>query len=119
MKNFQLIHPDQLQNKEQYEPIEEGIFNDIKDDGGFATHRLAMSMTIEEGENSQYPLEDILDHFFVHVEEFLSNDQQHPHYIFGGDLDSLQKLKTIIGKRAYNKEFTDDEGQQHVKLIVE
>ena len=99
--------------------INEGIYNDLKDDGGFSTHRIAMAVELEAGENSQYPLEDILDKYYVHVEEFLSKSENESNYIFGGELDDIQNFKSIIGKRAFNEDFVDEEGQTRVKLIIE
>ena len=72
---------------------------------------MAMRGELEEGDSSQYPLEDILDKYLVHVAEFLETDtEQEFRYIFGGELESLQKLKLLVGKRAFNEDFTDDEG---------
>lgn len=79
-----------------------------------------MTMELEDGENSQYPLEDILDKYYLHVEEFIeSKGKNDSSYIFGGELDDIQKFKFIIGKRAFNEEFADEEGQTRVKLIIE
>jgi hypothetical protein len=120
MKNFKIITLEKLNDTSNYQLIEEGIYNELKDDSGFATHRIAIAMELEEGDDSQYPLEDILDKYLVHVEEFLdSDDDQNLNYIIGGDLDDIQNFKSIIGKRAYNKEFVDETGQTRVKLIIE
>lgn len=118
MKNFKIIELKKLSDTVNYQPIEAGIFNDINDKGGFATHRIAMSLELEEGEDDQYPLEDILDEYLVHVEEFLDKEGNAHCYIFGGELDDLQKLKLLVGKRAYNEEFVDEDGQTRVKLVV-
>lgn len=120
MKNFKIIQPEQLNDTSHYQLIEPDIYNDLKDDGGFSTHRIAMSMELEDGENSQYPLEDILDEYLVHVEVFLESDIPNAsQYIFGGELDNIRKFKSIVGKRAYNEEFTDEEGDKRIKLIIE
>lgn len=98
MKNFRIIQPEKLKDAANYQFIEEGVYNDLNDDGGYATYRIAMAMEAEEGDDSQYPLEDILDEYLVHVEEFLDDaadgSQQ---YIFGGELKHIQNFKTIIG----------------------
>lgn len=79
-----------------------------------------MALELEEGEDSQYPLEDLLDKYFVHVAEFLdSDDENKPKYIFGGELDDIQKLKSLPGKRVYNEVFVDEEGRERVKLVIE
>jgi hypothetical protein len=120
MKNFRIIALDKLKSSSNYQLIEEGIYNDLKNDDGFASHRMAMAMELEEGESSQYPLEDILDKYLVHIEEFLdSDDDKTLKYIIGGDLDSIQNLKSIIGKRANNEDFVDEKGKTRVKLIIE
>lgn len=120
MKNFAIIEIEKFKNPSNYQLIETGIYNDLNDKGGFSTHRIAMTMELEEGENSQYPLEDILDKFFVHVEEFLeSKDARHPKIILGGELDSIQSLSSIVGKRAYNQEYVDEDGHTRVKLVIE
>jgi hypothetical protein len=120
MKNFRIIAPEELNDRSRYEPAEEGIYRDLHDKGGYATYRLAMAMEQEEGEDSQYPLEDILDHYLVHVEVFL--DAPAPgifQAVFGGELDDLQNFKTIIGKRAFNEDFVDDDGKTRVRLRIE
>jgi len=120
MKNFRILEVEKLQDASHYTLVEPGIYNDVNDGGGFATHRMAMGMELEPEENSQYPLEDILDKYLVHVAEFLpSTEENQPRYIMGGELDSLQNLKTIIGKRAYNENYVDDAGQTRVKLVIE
>jgi hypothetical protein len=96
------------------------IYKDLTDDGGFATYRIAMAMDLEAGEDTQYRLVDILDEYLVHVEEFLNNDGNNSlKYIFGGELDDVQNFKSIIGKRVYNEEFVDEEGQTRVRLKIE
>jgi len=120
MKNFRVIEVEKLKDISNFKLIEEDIYNDLNDNGGFATHRIALSMELEEGEDTQYPLEDILDKYLVHIEEFLTNDDDTVQkYIFGGDLEDIQNLKSIIGKRVYNEEFVDEEGQTQVRLIIE
>lgn len=120
MKNIKTIPLDTFNNTSHYQLIEESIYNDLKSEDGFATHRMAMSMELEEGEDTQYPLEDILDKYRVHVEEFLDADNDIMcRYVMGGDLENLQALKSIIGKRVYNEEFMDENGKTRVKLIIE
>src|SRR6185312_9138710 len=104
MKNFEIIALDKFKDPSNYQFIEDGIYNELKKDDGFATHRIAITMELEDGEDSQYPLEDILDKYLAHIEEILdSDDDKTLKYILGGDLDNIQKLKSIIGKRAYNQ----------------
>ena len=120
MKNFRIIEPEKLKDDSHFQLIEEGIYNDLNDDGGFATYRIAMAMDLEEGEDTQFPLEDILDNYYVHVEEFLTDEENNSlKYLFGGELDDVRNFKSIVGKRAYNEEFTDEKGQIRVRLNIE
>lgn len=120
MKNFRIIELEKLNDVSNFQQVEEGIYNDLKDKGGFATYRIAMSMDLEDGEDTQYPLEDILDKYLVHVEEFLTNEENNSlKYIFGGELDNVQSLKSIVGKRVYNEEFVDEKGQTRIRLKIE
>lgn len=68
---------------------------------------------------SQYPLEDILDKFYVSVSDFCetSNSQKNKEckLVFSSnDIDNVRKLKSIIGKHVYNKTV----GQEVVDLII-
>lgn len=119
MKNFRLVEMEQFRDASRYQPAEEGIYQDLQDEGGFATYRMALAAEREEGEDDQYPLEDILDEFLVHVEEFPETDGDHALlYIFGGELDDLRNLKTIIGKRAGYENYTDENGQTRIRLVI-
>jgi hypothetical protein len=120
MKNFRIIELEKLKDVSNFQLVEEGIYNDLNDDGGFATYRIAMAMDLENEEDSQYPLEDILDEYLVHVEEFLNNDENNSlKCVFGGELDDVQNFKSLVGKRVYNEKFVDEEGQTRVRLKIE
>lgn len=120
MKNFRIIALEKLSDSSNYQLIEEGIYNDLHDSGGFSTYRMAMAVDSEADDTGQYPLEDILDQFLVHVEEFIeSPDEDVRMFMFGGELDDLQNFKSIIGRRAFNEEFTDENGQTRVRLKIE
>ena len=120
MKNFSIIESYALAQTPAYQLVEEHIYLDKNKEGQFAPYRMAMTMELEEGEDDQYPLEDILDKFLVHVEEFLeSTDEKVCRYVFGGEMDGIQKLKSLVGKRAYNQEYTDESGETWIKLVIE
>ena len=119
MKNFRIIELEKLQEHTNFQLVEDGIYKDLNDVGGFATYRIAMAMEFEDGEDSQYPLEDILDEYFVHVVEFLSIEESNPReFIFGGEFEDVKNFKTILGKRVYNEELIDDEGLTIIRLKI-
>lgn len=121
MKNIKKIALNKLQDSDQYQPFGSDIYKDLQDEGGFALYRLAVSMELETGESSQYPLEDVLDKYLVHVEEFLDGNTSGPvlKLLMGGELDSLRNFLAVLGKRAYNVNYTDDNGDERVKLVIE
>ncbi|MGH1336831.1 MAG: hypothetical protein ACRBFS_11965 [Aureispira sp.] len=120
MKKIKSIQLEQLENSSTYKLIEEGIYSDWREERDYASYRFPITMELEDGENSQYPLEDILDKYLVHVEEFLdSKETTVLRFVLGGDLNNLQDLKAILGKRVYNQNYVDEEGQTRVKLVIE
>lgn len=81
----------------------------------------------EEGSNaadiSQYPLEDILDKFFVYVSDFypeLNNENSTECYLefSSDDIEDIIKVRGILGKHVYNKEIVRN-GENHVVLVIE
>ena len=76
-----------------------------------------------EGEDagyiSQYPLEDILDKFLVHVSDFYEDLNKEGlvmcyQEFASPKLENIESLREIIGKHVYNKE---EDGR--IKLIIE
>ena len=70
-------------------------------------------------ELSQYPLEDVLDRYYVSVSDFYDElntpDSRTCCLEFCGDsIEDIRQLRTIIGKHVYNKE----EGSV-IQLVVE
>ena len=72
---------------------------------------------------SQYPLEDILDRFLVHVSDFyaeLNVPESDLCYLefCGKTITSIQQLRSIIGKHVYNKAIIDS-GTEYIDLVIE
>ena len=71
---------------------------------------------------SQYPLEDLLDHFTVYISDFykeLNVNTSICHLEFAGfDLASIQNLQQIIGKHVYNRKVRIDNAD-HIELVIE
>ena len=119
MKNLEIINDEKLVDESKYKFIEEGIYLDVKEADGCTPYRLAMSMELEDGDDDQYPLEDILDKYLIHVEDFLDSEEGIQKYIFGGKIDDLRSLKSIVGKRVRNKEIFDKNGDTSIGLVIE
>ena len=119
MKDIKQINLDKYNNS-NYELIENGIYKNTTED----IHVFAISYELEENEDSQYPLEDILDQFYLHVSDFIDEDAYYNSKIvnleLGGELEDVQKaITSIIDKRAYNAEYVGEDGRTYVKLVIE
>ncbi len=120
MKNIKVIEVNQLNDKSRYDLVEKDIYLDKKDEFGYATYRIALSLEFEPGENSQYPLESVLNEFFIHIDEFLESKKQNEHrFIFGGQLNHIKKFKSIVGKRVTEEKYIDEDGDKMIRLIIE
>jgi len=74
---------------------------------------------LEDGEDAQYPLEDILDKYYVNCTEMMEEKEEVGKriYIFeieGEDEETIKTIASLIGKRVYNYE---DGG--YIKLGIE
>jgi hypothetical protein len=122
MKNISLEKCQKHENSELYEFVENGIYKDLNDEDD-AKYRMTISYELESDDSSnQYPLEDVLDKYYLHVSSSVASENNAESNEFklelGGDLDDIKKAKEIIGKRIFNRDFLD-EGQVRVKLMIE
>ena len=123
MKNISLETLKRYDNPRRYKLVEEGIYIDLKEEGD-DKYRMTLSYELEKDEtNNQYPLEDILDKYLMYVSDFLKSKNKPGSnkyiYEFGGYLDKMIEAKEIIGKKVFNRDFKDDDGQTRVKLVIE
>lgn len=104
-------------NKQNYESLDNGIYQDFKN----KRYVITLNFELEENEDSQYPLEDILEKYFVNTTSHLvvegrhleveiedSNDQNFE------SLDVIKEVASLVGKQVYNKE---EDG--YIKLVIE
>ena len=123
MKNISLEKCLKYENANQFKHIENGIYQDLDDKEDF-NHRMTISYELESDDtNNQYPLEDILDKYLLHVSDFLETenkkDSNKLKLELGGDLRGITNAKEIIGKKVFNRDFIGSDGQVRVKLIIE
>lgn len=124
MKNITLITLEKYKDNPRYELIEGNIYKDLKETTFDANHVFALSYELEEEDDSQYPLEDILDKFYLHVSDFIDEDNFNNSTIvdieLGGTLENIKKaISSIIGKRVFNSDYIGEDGQTYVKLNIE
>lgn len=124
MKKIKLFSSNKYTSKD-YQEVEKGIYK--KDKSYFLSISFEQEPKYEEGVDasniSQYPIEDIMDRFTVHVSDFykeLNLKGKKECYIefSSNKLENLVALKTIIGKHVYNAVVTEN-GEQLVDLIIE
>lgn len=124
MKNIKNFNAPKYEN-DMYSKIEPNIY---KAEDCFVTSlSFEQEPELDEGDSpafiSQYPLEDLLDQFYVHISDFYeelnSKSNITCYYEFASpDLEDIQKLRSIIGKHVYNRTITQD-GENYVELVIE
>ncbi|WP_241492462.1 hypothetical protein [Lacinutrix himadriensis] len=124
MKNISLEKCQKYENSEQFKLVENGIYQDLKDDDD-TKYRMTISYELESDNdtNNQYPLEDILDKYCLYVSDFLETENNTEPNDFklelAGELKDIKNGQEIIGKKVYNQEFKDEDGQIRVNLKIE
>ena len=123
MKNITLEKCQKYENSEQFKLIENGIYQDLSD-ADDAKYRMTISYELESDDsNNQYPLEDVLDKYYLHVSDFLESENKEESNKFklelGGELEDIKKSLEIIGKKIFNRDYKDENGQVRVDLIIE
>ena len=150
MKNISNFNAEKYNDNSKYTCIEEGVylFKNMYDsiENGMYVYGNTKSSRIEpdyyvtslsfeqesifaEGISpksiSQYPLEDILDKYLVHISDFyneLNMQSELACYLefASPDINDIKKLRDIIGKHVYNKAHCGADGKpSHVSLEIE
>ena len=119
VKNITSVVLDKYHNNLKYQNLGNDIFKDLENKRYVVTLRFEL----EENEDSQYPLEDILDKYLVNCTNHIFMDENAGILeveIEDGNDEDFESLKTIeqvitlIGKRVYNKE-----DGENVTLVIE
>lgn len=123
MTNISLIKMLKYENTSKYKLIEDGIYEDLNDDED-AKYRMTISYELQpDNTNNQYPLEDILDKYLMHVSDFYEAENEQGSTVFltelGGYIENMKEAKEIIGKKVFNRDFIGTDGQVRVNLIIE
>lgn len=124
MKNITLLKLEKHKDSFRYEKIDDRIYKDLND-LDTTNYRITLSFELEENETFQYPLEDILDKFYI--SNIIKNETEQEHdkdnisieIELAGELEDVQNVKKILGKRAYNRISSKENGQHSVSLVIE
>lgn len=121
MSSISLGVCDKYANQDDFEMVENGIYKDLKDEDD-ANHRMTISYELDS-DDSQYPLEDLLNKYYLHVSDFMeSQNNGNSNKVIrelGGTLDDIKNAQEIIGKTVFNQDHRDEDGQVRVNLIIE
>lgn len=121
MKNIRSLKLHKYENSADYKFVEGNIYKDLHDIDT-TNCRLALAFELEEGEDTQYPIEDVLTKYLLYVSDHLETEETEEGILkleLGGELDDIRMVTDIIGKRVYNKDFIGEDGQTYVDLIIE
>ena len=98
MKEITLLDGEAYTIPLSYRSIEQGIYRDLEDEGD-TCFRMPISFRLDEGESMQYPLEDILDEYYLHVSEYILSTGSYNAVVLAEELEALQRAKCILGKK--------------------
>ena len=124
MKNISAFKASKYITKD-YELLEDDIYR--CGDVCVITLQFQQEPEMDEGTSSadisQYPLEDILDRFNVHISDFYDSENKCAKVkcrleFASRKIENIRNLKSIIGKRVYNKVVTKN-GDDFVELVIE
>lgn len=129
MKNIENYGAEKYAKESSYKEVEQGIYEYRQEGETLYVTSLSFEQEPEYGEGtsageiSQYPLEDLLDEFYCHISDFYEKwnvSDSHICYLeFAAmDIEDIRKLRSIIGRHAYNKEYVED-GETYEKLVIE
>lgn len=117
MKNIKAVKREEYHDPEHYRPVSGSVYQHVKT----GAYVITLSLELEEDEDSQYPLEDILDRFYVNCTDYMELTEDGMIVELEGSLDDPDKdrknimaVADLIGKRVYN-----EEADGRVKLVIE
>ena len=119
MKIIKALKLDKYDDCARYTQYEGFIYKDVT--GGFGARRgitsepvycVTLYAELEDGEDTQYPLEDILEEYCVVCAEATEEKEEAGKRIYiieveGEDVDSIKAIAGFVGKRVYNYEEGD------------
>ncbi len=122
MKIIKAVKLDKYNDKERYVLCDGYVYRHLANSGEGNTdseYCLALYAELEDTEDSQYPLEDLLDQYRVNVTDVMEEKEEDGKRILlfeieGQDRQSIENLAGLVGKRIFNYE---EKG--YIKLGIE
>lgn len=119
------LYIDEKYKEAKYKEVKSGIYK--ISDRYVTSVSFIQEPEYDEGDRadniSQYPLDDILEKYYVYVSDFykkLNTKNSLRCYIevASEDLEDVIKFQSIIGKHVYNKD-EEKKGEMYTKLLIE
>lgn len=126
MKIIKALKLDKYDDSVRYKQHKEFIYKDVT--GGVGgkmgitsgpVYCVTLYAELEDDEDTQYPLEDILDKYYVNCTDVMEEREEADKRIFifeieGEDEEAIKSIADLVGKRVYNYEDGD-----YIKLGIE
>lgn len=126
MKIIKAIKLDKYSDSTRYTHYEGFIYKDSTGGVGAETEEspepvycVTLYTELKNSEDTQYPLEDILDKYLVNCTDVMEEKEEDDKRIFifeieGDDEENIKAIAGLVGKRVYNYEDGD-----YIKLRIE
>lgn len=123
MKDFTIERPAWHTDATRYESVGEGIYRDPSH-GNSVEAKLLLSFTYEDGDDSQYPMEDLLDEFLLSLsaETEVHGDPQpgdRGWVELEGEIDGLRRAAALVGRTVRNQTVVGADGRESVRMVIE
>ena len=115
MEILKTVILEQYCHKKKYTPIEDGVYKNIVSD----QYCVTLCCELEADEDTQYPLEDVLDQYLVNCTDTVVEKEVDGRHVLiveieGKELDAVKAVANLVGKRVFNYKESD-----YVKLGIE
>lgn len=126
MKVLSTLKLEKYDNRERYTQVDDSVYKDAT--GGVAAsmgisdkpvYCVTLCCELEENEDTQYPLEDILDKYYVNCTEVREEREENGVILYtfeieGEEIEHIKEIAELVGKRVFNYEDGD-----YIKLGIE
>ena len=116
MKIIKALQLDKYKDSVRYAQYDEFVYKDSTGGVGGkmgitsgSVYCVTLYAELEDGEDTQYPLEDILDKYYVNCTEVMEEKEEAGKRIFifeveGEDAETIKTIAGLVGKRVFNYE---------------
>lgn len=120
MKVLQTLVLDKYSDTNRYTLVDGNVYKDIS--GGVGgqmgiaqepVYCVTLYCELEENEDTQYPLEDFLDKYYVNCTDVMEKKEENGKHIFifeveGEALEDIKEISDLVGKRVFHYMDGDD-----------